>query len=266
MLFLVNPAPSRGARRRITKAAKKAAKKSSRRQGVAGKSRGSSARGSKARTLARQLSASGKQTRRTGGKMAAKRKRVRRKATTRKASPRPRRRKARVSARKRSPVQRLARGKVYVTNGRKRRRSYRRNARIGGGLMTTLQRAGKDALGIVGGIAATNLIARRIPYGEGNLAIEAAKKIVVALGLGMVVKRVAGAALAEKVVIGGMVSVATDLLGAVPVIGPALAGDDVRSFARSGLSAYEIPGLPAGMNAYPESGYGVADSASLYRQ
>lgn len=252
MLFLVNPGASRPVRRRAAKAAKKAAKRKKVGAGALGvrPSRGKQAR---------PTSTSSRKTRRNGGKQMAAKKKGRKPAA--KTASRKRRRKV---ATKRSPVQRLARGKVYVTNGRKRRgvrrRSYRRNGVRG--LGGTLMRAGKDALGVVGGVVLTNLIARRIPYGDGNRAIEVAKKVAVAAALGMLVRRVAGSQLAEKVVVGGMVAVANDLLSAVPVVGTALSGDDtVRAFAAYS-PAYA---LPSGMSAYDNSGFVATDPAASYR-
>lgn len=254
MLFLVNPGGGRAARRRVVKAARKVAKK--KKVGATG------SRVSSGKRTARRLSGMKSKARRIGGvQMATKRKRVKRSAS--KATP-TRRKRRKVATRRKTPVTRLARGRVFVTNGRRRRstRRVRRNG-IGGGILSTLQRAGKDALGIVAGVALTNLVARRIPYGDGNRGIEIAKKVAVAALLGVIVKRVAGNALAEKVVVGGMVAVANDLLSAVPVVGTALSGDaDVYSLARHGLAAYSE--LPAGgMGSY--SGAFVPDSAQMYR-
>lgn len=191
--------------------------------------------------------------------MAAKKKAAKRKPA-RKATTKRRRRK---TTGRKSPVQRLARGKVYVTNGRRRRRSYRRNAVIRGGILGTVTRVGKDAVGVIAGMAGTNFIARKIPFGDGSLAIETAKKIAVALGLGMAAQKAMGRGVGEKVLLGGMVAVASDLLRQVPTIGTALAGDDdLRYIARTGLSAYPM----VGMGAYADTGaMAVADGAMAYR-
>lgn len=252
MLYFVN-APSRASRpdrRRKVKAARKAAKK------AGGASRAHPSKGSKARPTSTAHS----KARRNGGKQMAAKKRAKKAAA--KSAPKRRRRK---TARK-GPVQRLARGKVYVTNGRKRRRArYRRNPSFGGGVGSTLMRAGKDALGVVAGVALTNLIARRIPFGEGNRAAEIGKKLAVALGLGVIAKRAIGSAMAEKIVVGGVVAVANDLLAAVPVVGTALSGDDMIRAASLGAYA-SSPALPAGgMGAYVEVPYMTADSGSGYR-
>lgn len=253
MLYFVNaPKPSSRAKsRRAVKAARKAAKRSK----AGGASGTRPSKGSKARPTSTAHS----QARRNGGmQMAAKKKG--RKPAAKKSAPKRRRRK---TARK-SPVQRLGRGKVYVTNGRKRTRRYRRNPSLGGGIGSTLMRAGKDAIGVVAGVALTNLIARRIPFGEGNRAAEIGKKLVVALGLGVIAKRAVGSAMAEKLVVGGVVAVANDLLAAVPVVGPALSGDDMIRAASLGAYA-SGPALPSGMGAYVEVPYMSADSGAGYR-
>lgn len=254
MIFLVNPS-SRAERRRKMKSVRKAAKRGTRRASGPSLTRG--------KRVARPLSSASKVTRRNGGKMAAKKKVAKRRkvATRRKATTKRRKR----SVARKSPVSRLARGKVYVTNGRKRRRGYRRNARIGiSGIGASLMRSGKDALGVLAGVAGTNLISRRIPFGDGNKAIEIAKKVVVAAGLGMLVSRFASRAMGEKVLVGGMVAVGMDLLRDVPMVGTALAGDeDVRYLASTGLSAYPMVGA-GGMSSWAGAGAAV-DAAGPYR-
>lgn len=213
------------------------------------------ARMARAKAKARLLLASKRKTRRTGGRMAAKRKR--RRKVTAKAAPR---RKRRVTGRRRSRVPALAlrrRGvTVYRSNGRKRRR-YRRNG-IGGGIGRSLMSAGKDALAVIAGMAGTNLIAARIPFGGDSTAATAGKKLAVAFGLSLIVGKVGSRGLAEKVLVGGVVSAATDLLRQVPGIGGAIAGDEVAS-----LSSYaDVSALPSGsVGSYA----GAADPMAAYR-
>lgn len=254
MLYLVNPGGSRAERRRQVKATRKAAKRRRKPTAAQLKAREAFARMARGQSKARRPSASIGSARRSGGKMAAKRKR--RRKVTAKARPRRKRRSAR---RTRTAVSLSRRGRVvYRSNPRKRRR-YRRNPGFSGaGILGTLTRAGKDALGVVAGMAGTNLIARRIPFGEGNLAAETAKKLLVALGLGMVVRRVAGSSMAEKVIIGGVVAAAGDVLKAVPVVGDALAGgDSLSSWAPAGalptgggMGIYEVQQVPDSGRGY----------------
>jgi hypothetical protein len=248
MLFLVN-GPSR------TKRRKKVAVK---RERLAQKKRTKV----KARRSASPLS----KTRRMGAKMAVKRKKAtrRRKTTVRRARPAARK-KRRATARKRKPVTTLRRGAVYQTNGRKRRRSVRRNPSFSaGGILSTVKRAGVDALAVLGGMAATNFISRKIPYGDGNRAMEVAKKVAIALGLGMIARKASGAALAEKIVVGGMVAVGIDLLRDVPTIGTALAGDSDLRYLSRGVSAYPTSMLSDGMGSWPQPAMAQAGSLDGY--
>lgn len=256
MIYLVN-APS-GAKRKRTAKRKPSAKQLKARKKFAAMSR--------ARAKARRLAASSKTRRKGAAVMAAKKSTRRRRKTTvrRAASPQRRKRRVRRSRARRSPsirVQRRGRT-VYASNGRRRR--YRRNPGFsGGGILRMVQTAGKDALAVLGGLAGTNFVARKIPFGEGNKGIEAAKKAAVAVLLSMVAGKALGRGVGEKVLIGGMTAVGIDLLRNVPQLGTALAGDDdLRYIARTGLSAYALPAAAPGMSAYPSPGVGGGDAAA----
>lgn len=257
MIYLVN-APS-GAKRKRTAKRKPSAKQLKARKKFAAMSR--------ARAKARRLAASSKTRRKGAAVMAAKKSTRRRRKTTvrRAASPQRRKRRVRRSRVRRSPAVRVQRrGRtVYASNGRRRRR-YRRNPGFsGGGILRMLQTAGKDALAVIGGLAGTNFVARKIPFGEGNKGIEAAKKAAVAVLLSMVAGKALGRGVGEKVLIGGITAVGIDLLRNVPQLGTALAGDDdLRYIARTGLSAYALPAAAPGMSAYPSPGVGGGDAAA----
>ena len=263
MLYLINPqgAASAGTGRKRT--AKRKKRKPSAKQI---KARKAFARLSRAKAKARRLAASSK-TRRKGAAVMAAKKRTkrRRKAVVRRAAASGRKRRTRRV--RRSPAVRVQRrGRtVYASNPRKRRR-YRRNPGLSGrGILSMVTGAGKDALAVIGGLAGTNFIARKVPFGEGNKAIEAAKKAAVAVVLGMVAGKALGRNVGEKVLVGGMVAVGIDLLRNVPQVGTALAGDDdLRYIARTGLSAYALPAAPmsAGMSAWPAPGVGGGDAAA----
>lgn len=241
MIYLVN-APKRGATKRRGKAASK----------------------KRTKAKARRSTSPFSKTRRKGAQMAAKKRRKRR-VTARRASPR---RKRRVTTRKPGITVKRRGQVVYQGNPRRRRkassRRYRRNP--GGGILSTVMRTGQDALAILGGMAVTNLIARRIPFGEGNKAVEVAKKIAVAIGLGMVAQKAVSRSMAEKITIGGMVAVGADLLRNVPMVGTALAGDDdLRMLARSGMGSYPLPLLESqGLAAWPQPGVEQAGGLASY--
>lgn len=255
MIFLVNKPRTLASKKKKVAARRKTAKKPTAKQL---KARKEFARMAKAQAKARRTSPSSK-TRRTGDKMAAKKK-VRRTASKRVVR---RRRKARKPA----TLQLKRRGRVVYANGRKRvtRRRVRRNSPFTRtGIAGSLMNGAKDAAAVLAGMAGTNFIAGKIPFGDGSRGIETAKKLAVTLGLGMVAQKAVSRAVAEKVVIGGIVAIAMDFLKDVPVLGGALAGD-------SGLGLYYDGGanaaLAAGsMGAYAFTGDSrVVDSAKLYR-
>ena len=248
MLFLVNKPRKRKAKAKA---------------GKGSKARGKTARRTTAKGKARRSSSTIK-TRRIGGSMAARKKATRRRKTSARTAA-PRRRRRRPATKRRSPVVTLRRRTVYQTNPRRRggRRRYRRNSPIRG-IGNTIISASKDALVVVGGMAGTNLIANRIPYGDGSMGISVAKKIAVALALGMVAQKVASRDIAQKLLLGGFVAAATDVLSAVPVVGPALSGDgDLRALTR-GLNSYALPGETMG-SYYDPPAMRVPDSAAAYR-
>lgn len=222
------------------------------------KSRAKGASKSKTQKKARKSSAKNI-TRRVGGTMAAKKKA--------KAKAKPRSRKRRVTKRRvkksgSNITLRRVTGRVYKANGRRRR--YRRNAGFGrSGVVGTIMAGTKDAAGVLGGLVGTNFIANRIPFGQGNRGIVAAKKLAVAVALGMVAQRVMGRAVAQNMVAGGVAAVAWDFLKDIPVIGQSLSGYSQIN----GLGLYPTNLMPRnGVGAYPFTGdAAVVDSARMYR-
>lgn len=258
MLFLVNPAKKRTRTRKRKPSAKQL------------KARKNLVRLSRARAKARRLGTSGK-TRRKGAEMAVRKRRTRRKATVRRAATRRKRRVVRrASARKRRPaaVRVVRRGRtVYASNPRRRRRTRRNPSFSGRGILGMVTSAAKDGLAVLGGMAGTNFVARKIPFGEGNQVMEIGKKVAVAIALGMIGGKALGRSTGEKLLIGGIVAIGADLLRNVPVVGTSLAGDaDLRFIARTGLSAYPlmVGAGDSGMGAYASPGIGGGD-ANAYR-
>lgn len=126
----------------------------------------------------------------------------RRKSTARRASPRRRRRST--GAKRRSPVTRLRRNKVYVTNPRRKRRragGYRRNPAIA----TQVKQLVKDTGAVLAGQAASGVVSGFLPD-LGNPFANAAKGIVVAVGIRMAAARFLGADTARFAAAGAMAS------------------------------------------------------------
>src|SRR4051812_21890371 len=116
------------------------------------------------------------------------RKRGRKRSTARRASPRRRRRSTKVA--RRSPVTRLRRGRVYVTNPRRKRRrgGYRRNPNI---MRQTTQMV-KDTGAVLAGSALGGVASGFLPD-LGNPFANAAKGVLVAIGVRMAAARFLGA-------------------------------------------------------------------------
>jgi len=258
MIFLVNKPRTLASKKKATMRKKTASKPSAKQL----KARKAFARMVKEQAAARRASPSSK-TRRTGDKMAAKKK-ARRTASKKKVV----RRRRRSTARKPATLQLKRRGRVVYANGRKRpvRRRVRRNSPFTrSGVVGSLMSGAKDAAAVLVGMAGTNFISSKIPFGDGNRGIETAKKLAVTLGLGMVAQKAVSRAVAEKVVIGGIVAIAMDFLKDVPVVGGALSGDYGLGLYYDGASN---AALSAGgsMGAWAGTGDGrVVDSARLYR-
>jgi hypothetical protein len=257
MIFLVNKPRTLASKKKATMRKKTASKPSAKQL----KARKAFARMVKEQAAARRASPSSK-TRRTGDKMAAKKK-ARRTASKKKVV-----RRRRSAARKPATLQLKRRGRVVYANGRKRpvRRRVRRNSPFTrSGVVGSLMSGAKDAAAVLVGMAGTNFISSKIPFGDGNRGIETAKKLAVTLGLGMVAQKAVSRAVAEKVVIGGIVAIAMDFLKDVPVVGGALSGDYGLGLYYDGASN---AALSAGgsMGAWAGTGDGrVVDSARLYR-
>ena len=123
--------------------------------------------------------------------------------------------------------------------------------------------AAKDGAFVIGGVAATNFIARRIPLGNGSVPVEALKKVAVGVALSMAVGKAMGRAAGEKVMVGAIVAVGMDLLRNVPVIGTSLAGDADLSFIRRTMSGYPTS-LSSGMGAYDMPAQAPVGALSSY--
>lgn len=231
-LFLVNPPK------------KKAAKKS--------RARGAS----KAKKRATRALSAKSTTRQKGAQMAkkAKKRPAKAKATSRKR---------RVSRKtRRTPAIALRKRGVTVYRSNPRRRRARRNPSLGRGIMGSIMTAVKDGAWVLGGVAGTNFIARRIPFGNGTVPVEAAKKLAVGVALSMLVGKAMGRSAGEKVLAGAVVAVGTDLLRNVPQIGTALAGDNDLAFIRRTMGAYPTA-LTSGMGAYVEPSIGVRSEPNV---
>lgn len=147
----------------------------------------------------------------------------RRKTTRRKSSTRRRRTSAR-----RSPVTRLRRGAVYVTNPRgkrRRRRSYRRNPfGVRGGIVGDVIGLATDTGAVLVGRGAGRFIGNMIPVG-GSPIIDFAKNTLVAIGIKRFGKRFVGDRVAGLAAIGAMLNPVSDLVNAYfPAAGALLSG------------------------------------------
>lgn len=234
-LFLVNPPKKKAAKKSRARGASKAKKRS-----------------------ARALSA--KSTTRLKGAQMAKKARKRpakAKAVSRKRRvARKTRRTPAISLRKRGVT-------VYRSNPRRGgRRRVRRNPSFGKGIMGSIMTAVKDGAWVLGGVAGTNFIARKLPFGNGTVPVEAAKKLAVGVALSMIVGKAMGRSAGEKVLAGAVVAVGTDLLRNAPVIGTALAGDNDLAFIRRTMGAYPTA-LTSGMGAYVEQPMGARSEPNV---
>lgn len=105
----------------------------------------------------------------------------------------------------------------------------------------------KDAVAVVGGKAATRMVANLIPLdktGVMGLAVQGAA----ALGVGMLAARFLNRDIARFVTAGGLAAPVETALASVPVIGPALSGDDMV-YAALPMGEYAEP-----MGEYAEMG------------
>lgn len=162
------------------------------------------------------------------------RKRGRKRSTARRAAPRRRRRSTKVA--RRSPVTRLRRGKVYVTNPRRRKRgSYARNPNY----VRQITQIVKDTGYVMAGSAVGGVASSMLPD-LGNQFANAAKGVVVAVGVRMAAAKFLGADAARFAAAGAMqVPLKNFVIGFLP------ADQQVR--ARALLGDYGDLGAYAGM-------------------
>lgn len=163
-------------------------------------------------------------------------KRRRRKASARRAAPRRRRRSA-AAGKRRSPVTRLRRGRVYVTNPRRKRRragGYRSNPNM---VRQTTQLL-KDTGAVLAGQAASGMVSGFLPD-LGNPIANAGKGVIVAIGIRMAAARFLGADTARFAAAGAMATPLKNL-----VVGFLPADQQVR--ARALLGDYGDLGAYAG--------------------
>ncbi len=179
----------------------------------------------------------------------SKRRRSVRRTSVRTASAPKRRRKKRayhaVSAHKRKGTSVRA---YHQNPKRRRRRSYgfRRNP---GGFVGQIVGAAKDVAVIVVGKAATNYISRMVPFGGTSRAMTAGKKLVIAVGLSMIARKVTNQRTADLILAGGILGPVEDFASTLPVIGTALASDNTVA-TTAAMGAY----LTAPVAALPATG------------
>jgi hypothetical protein len=118
---------------------------------------------------------------------------------------------------------------------------FRRNP---GGIVGQVIGAAKDVATIVVGKAATNYISRMVPFGGTSRALTAGKKVVIAIGLSMLAKRVTNQRIADLILAGGILGPVEDFASTLPVIGTALASDAMVA-TNASLAAYLQPGMGA---------------------
>lgn len=175
-------------------------------------------------------------------KRSTKRRRSVRRTVVRANAPKRRRRKYHaVSAHKRKATK----VRAYHQNPKRRRRRstglFRRNP---GGIVGQVIGAAKDVATIVVGKAATNYISRMVPFGGTSRAMTAGKKVVIAIGLSMLAKRVTNQRIADLILAGGILGPVEDFASTLPVIGTALASDNTVA-TTAALGAYLAPGIGA---------------------
>lgn len=114
------------------------------------------------------------------------------------------------------------------TRRRGRRRGYRRNPAFSvQGIAKQFQQGFIDAAGVVGGKAATRLLANLLPIpNKQDMVINLAVQGVSAIVVGMAARQFFGAQTARMMVAGGFAAPVETLMKGIPVIGPAL-GDDL---------------------------------------
>ena len=188
--------------------------------------------------------------------MAAKRKR-----TTKK--------RRRSSARRRSPVTRLRRGSVYVTNPRRRRRrGYRRNPGTGRGMVGQVIGLAQDAGSALIGAAVGRTVSGMIPIGGDQPIVKFAKGTAVAIAIKLFGRRLVGERVASMAAVGAMIGPLKDVIVSfVPQSSQFLGASDggvmyLPGIPASSLQAYagdqgaEYVGEDTGMGSYSGDIYG----------
>lgn len=134
-----------------------------------------------------------------------------------------------------------------------RHHTARRNPAIVGQITAALKGAGF----VVAGKVATGAIAKLLPFGGSSPFVDIAKRAAVALGVGMLARRVTSAQNADLLTIGGLVSPIEALIRTlnIPVVTAAL-GEDPSDFGLSRmLNAGDFGSYVGdGMGAYVNSG------------
>lgn len=162
--------------------------------------------------------------------------------------PNPHRRGSSMARRKKRSTHRRRRSSARRSVVRRSRRRYRRNPP---GIVNQLTGGAKDALLLLGGVAATQAVSRKllefIPApgtAAGIAAVNVAAQAGTALALSMLAHRFAGPTVARAVLVGGLtVPIRTAArLANVPVLSSALA-DDVAAYPM-------IAGYPEGVGDY----------------
>lgn len=238
-LFMVNPPKRKKAKKRRTAAQKRATEKM-----LAANRR-------KRGTKKRRRSTSKSTIRRKGTVTMARKRKRRATATPRRRTTTKRRRS---TARRRSPVTRLRRNSVYLTNprGRKRRRRsvarYRRNPSI----IATLKQGAMDAGATLAGGAAARVVTGLLPLPKDGLA-GVASGVAVALGVGYAARKVVSSDVARFVTAGAMqVPIKALITTFLPSAGAYLGDYD-------NMGAYAVAGGD-GMGDYLNSGRGMYGS------
>jgi len=219
-----------------------------------GRKKGRSA-AQKAATKKMRAALAAKQARRTSAKRkkrattrrsptVAKRK-ARKRGAARKSSSRRRR----GSKKRRSPINRLRRNSVYLTNRPKRRRRSRYF-----GNPSYIKQAiqiGKDTAAVLAGGAAGRTIGGMLPS-FGNPVAEAAKGILIAIAIRMAASRFLGADVARFAAAGAMqVPLKNLVVGFVPQVAPFLGDYDLAMLSSySGAALNGGSGEGAGMGSY----------------
>jgi hypothetical protein len=107
------------------------------------------------------------------------------------------------TTKRRSPVTSLRRGAVYVTNPRRRRNPRRRHYARNPGIVKTVIQTGKDTAAVLVGAAAGRTIGNMLPSIGGPIG-DAAKGVLVAIGVRMIATRFLGGDFARFAAAGAM--------------------------------------------------------------